>query len=301
MADSPKHSDRRANDSRLACERVIWLGMRVDVPADWAMVRHSMKLTGGRLVWMDRRHQRMQLSWRACPSEPDVGQALSDYRGMDLSRDERSRFEALRGYGHWRGLRTFGERNLTRAASYLSAAGRWVEVVMEWPNGWDAEMERAVLESFALEDGDAKPRHWRAFGMEMTVSAEWELLRVDARPADVSWMFSQHRRELIVRKMGMLDTWYDQDARRFVRRQLPDSTIDFKPTVMRWHEALLGESAEPMARIKRWMGGGRMRQDWVWHCESSDALWQVTVLHPHGGVIEPDEVRVDCCGLGKRE
>lgn len=273
-------------------QRTIWLGMAVDVPTDWAIVRHAVDTEKGRLVWMDRRRQRMQLSWLACPSRPEMRQVIADYRNMDLEFDEDVQFAKLPKINDWIGLRSSGKRCLTRAARYEAHADRWVELVLEWPDKVDARVERHVCESFDMTE--VETGHWRAFGVDMTVANDWELLRVDAMPADVSWLFSRPKQELIVRKLGMLPTWFDGNMRMFVQRQLKDQPVTFSDIVVNGHTAVMAQSREPAARVKRWVGQQRRRHDCVWQCEQQQTLWQVTRI---GGNADGEQMQVDvrCC------
>ena len=59
------------------CEQVIqWLGLRLCVPADWQVVRHSLAADRGGLVFVDRYRQRLQLNWTQVPCEPDLDRMI---------------------------------------------------------------------------------------------------------------------------------------------------------------------------------------------------------------------------------
>ena len=61
-------------------QTIEWLGMRFRVPDEWEIVRHSSKRRTGTLMFVDRRRQRMQLSWTECRGEPDKVQLFNDLR-----------------------------------------------------------------------------------------------------------------------------------------------------------------------------------------------------------------------------
>jgi hypothetical protein len=277
-----------------ATEEIRWLGMRLIVPADWEIVRHSVRPEKGRLVLVDRRRQRLQLSW-VRTAAPAVDRALADYRSLDLAENPARTFSPGPSVGRWRGFRRHdGQAVLTRAGQYDPRVQRWIEIAVEWPDGLDADGEQAILESFtAFAD---EPNRWRAFSLDVRTPPTWTLEQADVKPADAALTFREGARSARVRRLGACDAWYDGNLESFLRKEaVGGAKAATSPRQHNGHPACLGESRLTRSRLGEWLGLGRPRRDLVWRCPEADALFHVTT-DASGPAVPPERFVVRCCG-----
>ena len=190
-------------------QRVQWLGVSLEVPAEWEIVRHAVDRTRGTLSFVDRRHQRLSLSWVPCEREPDIARMMSDSRSRDELTEKAHGFTAIPSTDGWRGYRwREGERSLTRAGRYDHCGGRWLEAVVVWPSSRDPELERRMLASCALAETPVGFRHTRAFGMSVSCPEGWELSRVTAEPGRVAFSYRAGRTTAMVSRAKALEGWW---------------------------------------------------------------------------------------------
>ena len=283
-----------------ASEEIVWLGMRLVVPAGWEILRHSVRSQKGRLVLMDRRRQRLQLSWVRMPTAPALDRAMADYRSRDLEEKADRTFSPLPSVGRWRGFRRHDERAvLTRAGQYDARLERWVEMAVEWPEGLDAELEERILRGFGVE-GEADGRRWRAFGLNVRTPPRWVLETADAKPADVTFTFREGRRAASIRRIGATEVWYEGNLEGFLRKEAAGMKVKVSAPKHNRHPACLGESRQTRSRLGEWLGLGRLQLDLVWLCPVAHAMFHVTT-HARGAAVLPKQFVVRCCGRGGGE
>jgi hypothetical protein len=259
-----------------ATQSIAWLDMRLRVPADWEIVRHSVRTAAGRLVFVDRREQRLLLTWADCPTPPDTDRLFADYR----ARDEVTAATPLPVTDGWSGYRT---ATLTRAGRYDPHHRRWIELTITAPG-----QETALLQQFAIATTNHR-REWRAFGFAVETPADWSLAAVDIQPAAATCTFRRQRAEVRVRRLGMTETWFKGDLEKFLQ---PQVTGTFRTMTHRSHPAGLVESREVGHRWQRLLGRLRPRHDLAWHCPVNHAVFQLTTL----SAAPVDEIVVRCCG-----
>lgn len=283
-------------------QTIEWLGMRLRVPRRWEIVRHSVRPERGRLTLVDRRHQRLQLSWAALERPPDFRRTFSDYRAREQEKDERRRFVDLPARAGWRGFRRTGPGEaLSRAGRYLKELGRWVEIVLVWPDGVEPSLERRVLESFEAEVLNGKPIRWRAFGLDVKTPAGWTLVDATVKPADSQLAFREGRRSGDVRRLGAADAWFDGNLSQWIQKEAGSEQTSLSPAHVRGHDACLAEGFDERGLLPRLRWGRDRRLDLVWHCPNRQALFQVTTRGPAKSLVRPDAFVVRCCDSGGEE
>lgn len=284
---------------------VCWHRMQLPLPAQWAIVRHGVKSAGGRLVWIDRRDQRMQLAWLHAPSRPDIDRAMNDYRSVDLQQDASATFADMPELNGWVGMiTTTTTQCFTRAVRYEPDVQRWIELTLTWPQQTrDISLEQKMLQGFVLQPSDENER-WRAFGMDLSLTAvindkgPSHLEQVMPLPADVRWKFLQPASgsEWIIRKVGMLESWFDGSLQEMLRRQRAEVALEIEPLLIQGHAGFVGVSALLQARITRLWRRRKQCVDVVWHCPQSRSVWQVTCMGFIGKEDRPWEAVVaHCC------
>jgi hypothetical protein len=281
---------------------VEWLGLRLLVPADWEIVRHAVNPQRGRLVWVDRRHQRLQLSWAQSQTAPDPDRLFADYQARDRQADADATFERLPADTGWAGYRWLtGKPPLTRAGRFDRARHRWIELVIAWPTGYDETLETGLLRSFDTADPRDERVRWRAFGLDVQTGRDWELSAAVVNPADVSLRFRCGRSEAVARRLGMPHIWYNNDPERFLTAELtpkkgPPPELKFAATSHRDHRGCRCDSLEPGQRAGRLLGRLRQRRDLVWECGRAHAVFQLTTFSPPKTPVQPAEFVIRCCG-----
>ncbi len=276
---------------------VAWAGMRFEVPDDWDIARHAVTVDTGTLAFVDRRHQRLTLSWVPCRAAPDVGRMLADCRTRDEQQKSAHAFAGLAPCPPWRGYRwREGDRALSRAGRHDSVFGRWIEVVFVWPGERDDGLERRILERFSVvEDADELSRV-RAFGMDVGAPPGWRLERALVHSGETVLRYRAGRREEAeVRKVKAVDAWFDGDLGGYARRLHGGARVSAAHTRVNGHAAAGVSGPEPRFNIRWLVGGRRVRQDLVWLCPAQNALHGVSVLRARKGQCVPDSFEVVCC------
>lgn len=310
MSRKPVQS-KTPTESRSDWRHVAWMGLQLNTPADWEIIAHSIDRKRGSLTFIDRRRQRMLLSWARTSQPIDLNRSMQDYKSRDQLDDKSVKIIDLRNngfIGYFRSSAEAAHSSLTRLARQHSKRRLWVELTLDWPWGRDEWVERAIMESFtfendppdAMDEDDvikmAKPTLWRAFGLEITAPSGWMLKTTDVKPADVTLTFEDllnPRRECRVRRIGMVDAWYTGDLKPVIRKSI-GMQVDCEYEAVTHHDtaALLGTSPEPMINLKKIAGRNRTRRDLVWHDESAYAVLAVTTISPESESVEPQSFKV---------
>lgn len=277
--------------------------MLVCVPADWEVVRHAVSEARGKLVWVDRYDQRLELAWQACENRPHVEQLISDYRRRDLEADSESRFIELKGHLGWTGYRCESEdKPYTRAGRYERHLQRWVEMVIPWPGGdYDRELEAELLAGYSAALGPTARRRWMAFGLDVTAPQGWTLQRAAVRPGDATMRFTRGRGQATIRRLGMTNIWYDNRPDRWLTEQVGDEPVHLEAIRHQGKPAQRGTSREA---LKRWRGlaqlTGRLRErrDLVWAEPSLDVLIHICTLTSPRDSVDPSDFQVQALPSG---
>ena len=68
-------------------QELSWLGHRFCVPGDWDIAAHTTDPARGSLSVVDRRKQRLTLSWLRSEREPDLARLVSDWSARERELD----------------------------------------------------------------------------------------------------------------------------------------------------------------------------------------------------------------------
>lgn len=304
-----------ATPASTAWQRVEWMGMRFIMPADWAIVRHSLKTDAGELHMVDRRRQRMVLTWIAQPTKPDLAHALSDHAEKARLEDEHVRIDPVAfdpsGAEGWHAHRlTSREGALTRALRWLPTHRRWVELVLPWASTFsprDGELQRQLLGRFVeAPTGNAIT----AFGLAAAPPADeheaWTVTRIDALPGETTVAMrrdgatrDERRRRAFaqVSRLSAASQWFDGDLRKALRKRLPrwcDEPIRLTDEPSGQGQpgrkealAAISEARSPTSLLNRMLGRTEIRRDRLWLDEAADAVLHVRTLSPRRFPVEP--------------
>jgi hypothetical protein len=295
------------NDSTL--HDVVWLGLKLSVPKDWEIVRHSVSHARGSLIFVDRRRQRLELGWLALGNKPDLERWAADLEREEKRRDAAAKLRHFRVKGGWRALerRAPSGEITTRAVRHDAATEQLVEAAVETRAGLseDRDLVERLLATVAVECAPERARRLRAFDVDVEVPEPLRLEAADVKPADVRFEFRGYDRErgrelsvaASVWRLGMAESWYDGDAEAFIRsRESANRFARFSVVRHAGHEATLAEGVTGAPLIQRALGLVRARRVLVWACEARNALYAVATSSQRWAPLEPQALAVTCCG-----
>lgn len=322
MQPAMSSSKRDARSSlRLALSQPIeWMGVALSVPEDWQIVRHGMSLERGSLTLVDRRVQRLQLSWTSVPEEPDVERMIDHERGELEKTESGAEIRALRGFGKWRVLETAAPSGAvtTRALRFDVKTSRLLEAVVSTRRDEPgrAELVRRLLDTLRVVCKAEAARHWCAFDIDLHAPPDFRLTETTVNPSDVTLRFEavdpEDGRELgasvSVRRRGMVADWYTGNAEGLIRRDLPKTDFESFETGERAGRCAAGGdravTGQPATRaaglehappLRRLLGKRRRVQVLSWTCEPENALYVVTTHSPPARPVSPVDFDVHCC------
>jgi len=287
---------------------VEWLGIRLRVPEDWEIVRHGLDPARGRLVWVDRRRERLTLAWSRCPAEPDLGRVVSDYRSLLAAELGAGSVRPPVDVGDFRAVEAVSpgtDRRVTRAVAWDAAASRLVEVVVLGRAGVSGDRplwRHLLLDMKVTRDAEAA-RRFRAFDVDVEVPPGLRLVALTPRPGDVVLTFRQGeaaargagRVEATLRRVGLADAWYGGDLEGWLRRQEPGARFDRVERLERAGAAsLLATGSEAGPRWRRALRRLRVQRSLAWECPAENAVYLVSTRSPARAPLLPSALSVRC-------
>jgi hypothetical protein len=280
--------------------RIEWLGIRVSVPEDWQIVRHGLAIKTGRLVLVDRRRERGSLIWSHCAEKPDLNRLVDDVQARARAERPGGRFEAYRGASRWQGFIEISASQVRTNVVHWDCLGkRLLEFVLVGP---PEDAERALVSRILQSHESVAPpehaRRWRAFDVDVKVPTGFRLVKLDSRPADVTFSFQSFdvtrdrpgRLEAVVRRMGMADVWHEGDLERLARRVTSGSAVDSIES--RTDSGVLAVGVEAGKRWRRLLGLLRVQQTQLWLVPPENAVYVVTTRYPAATPLRPEAIEV---------
>ena len=290
-------------------QEIEWLGLRLLVPEQWQIVRHGLVSDAGTLVLVDRRHQRLNLSWTQCRNPPDLSRLVSDYLGKEADVEEAGPPERFRCGRHWRGLRQrkpSGEV-INRGVLYHAETSRLIELLVTLPPGTDEDQRLVdqILRSFRVTAGAEDCRRWNAFDIALTTPPDFRLASSSVKPADATLRFvlvdaargKPTRTEATVRRLGMARSWYEGSLERMVRAHYPEQRfVESGEIRHQGSEGYFARGVEPGPPVKRMLRRLRERRVLCWHVPEQNAVYELATLSPQQQPVSPDDFRVELGG-----
>jgi hypothetical protein len=288
---------------------VEWLGIRARLPSDWEITRHAVSAENGSLVFVDRRRQRLTLTWTQCRNKPDLARLVRDYGTQRLAE---SSLEPFEHGGRWRGLletRSDGER-VARVVTYEPRSARLLEAVLVVDSGASVKgVAEPLLDRLEVTAAGTEARRFGAFGLCVETPEGMQLARVAAKPMELVVEFRRGALEdrarrvvAVVQRLGMAGAWYRGDLERTLRQREPG--LRFAAFEKIEHEgwpALLGSGTEGSTPFERLRGRARRARALAWHCRSENAVYVVCCRARSESLCAPAELRVACEPGGVRE
>lgn len=292
-------------------QTIRWMGVVVRVPTDWQVVRHGLNPFKGSLQFMDRREQRMQLTWTRCRTRPELDRLLSDYQAAQVQRDPDARFTDFDAPDGWRAkLRRLDvARALVRAVRYDDSIDELIEVVLSVTDDHAGHaLARELLASIEIAAAADRARRWQAFSLDVTAPDGWRISHTHARPADAMLAFEQqHSRRgrqprstgktCEIRRMALARHWFDEPE-PWLRRQLNKTPFELESAPRGAHDGWIARSVIEPSLWARLGQRTRRRLDRLWHCPAADAVYHLKMLARPKDTLEPEAFRVQCCPEG---
>jgi hypothetical protein len=293
-AQAISHSDPTQAAARLA-QRIDWLGFALCVPADWEIVRHSTNPERGVLAFVDRRQERLGVSWTACPKAPDLARLVEDFQRADGSEPCATPWQRSDGA---RGFASHGEQGpVVRAVRYDATQARLLELTLS-ARGLAAPevLMHRLLDGLVASE----PGHFAlsAFGLCVSGPCELSLASASVRAMDARIGLSVGASSrVLLRRLGAADVWFSGDYRAWLAKNEPGvEELSYAATVISGHPGLATTGVERGPLLQRVLRRLPSSQSLVWLCPHDNALYLVSARLAPGSTFELASLRVACCG-----
>jgi hypothetical protein len=265
------------NKTRLAWHHVIF-----DIPSTWEVIGHKKNADDGQLSVSDRYGEAMQVFWKRLKQAPAIEDRLVELAAANDPESEakpaiRKRLTECSG---WRFLPSPEPSAPAFAARFLDQTRVLLTVVFPPYPGLDTRpLARAVLESFRPNDGP--DRDWAAFGLDVTLPAQFRLTEVRALPAMQVLSFENDRRDSIsIHRYGMTSILLagDDMATFFARVKGPRIQLRRRGVFgrpERYEGIELSYQSRGKEGLSRLLGRKREGRVWLWHCEDRQRLYAI--------------------------
>ncbi len=287
---------------------IAWDGLELRLPRDWEISRHSLPGKSGGLTVVDRRRQRLELTWRHCDREPDVRRSCNDLRerlGGRGGSSETRRLDSVPGWlGFWH--REDQRRTVAHALSWQKTGGRLLQIAiiaLEDDRIAKRRLAEEILRNCRDTGGNDRPKRWKAFGVDCITPPGWRLVETSIKPMNVMLRFEHFPaagnnpdgREAEIYRVGMADTWFNGDARAYLQGRQPSLDFKFGHDICCGHPAVTAQAENESRRLWRWFGRRRLRRELIWHCEQSNAIFRVGIICQPNDKLTPRDFKLCCC------
>ncbi len=274
--------------------RTCWRGIELLHPADWEPAALSGPQEPAKCILVDRRHERLELTWETVTRTPDV-------KKMYELRDKSDRMsKPFSGVPGWSGVvRKEENKTIVEAGRHFPQADCLVQAAVFWPERRDHQLEQTVLSSVRPQREGAVTL-WQAAGLKAEIPAGFELYSSATRVGQVTWEFRRrgHRGAAVcVERYAMPDSWLKTPLGEWLTGQLPKG---FK--VVRDLQVPHGPhfGVDLHSRCGHFLsgvtGGETRRLDRAWICDREKRAYRMSYWQRGRGEIEfPLGLAVECC------
>lgn len=276
----------------------IWRQYQFELPDDWEMLQFSRNPDLGSCVFADRRQFRFELNWRVVQGAPDFERMLHDYQAR-LEEDGLQRVRRLE-HQRWHGVRGEAEQGLTtRYGRYLAEDRSLVELVFIWPKEWDSALEKRILDSFRLIHPENGLAHWRAYGMDLRVSAGHDLWKVEVPPTSAELLFTTQKgyRSQRFSRFAMVGEWLTTNVGDWLCTRIPRGfRVEQQTRHLRdSHEIFSIKGLRSFPTVKNMFLGRREIKASAWICPEDKRLYSLVLVSTNRVVEAESRISLRCC------
>lgn len=270
---------------------VEWHGLALRVPSDWEIVRHGLSPAVGTLRFVDRRRERLSLSWAVVRSSPDLGRLLEE------STADAPELEAPRSFefDQWRGVvQQTRAGTETRAVAHHVATARLLELVIS-SRPDEVALAGEVLGSLRARDSSDEGWRYRAFGLDVLTPGDFVLTSAPVAPCDVTFCFERpakgRKRPLLrfsARRLGMAASWFGGDFAQLLAAKVDG--VEHGPLEAVSLNGREAHASRGRCIEKRWVrivGRGREERALLWSAPEENAVYLLRSEGPIGAARDP--------------
>lgn len=257
----------------------IWRNFRMELPAEWELIQFSKNAGRGRCEFADRYAIRMEFSWRAAESEPDMNRLVNDWNHRLHHEKDIKDVRSLKP-GRWHGFHgTFETHQAAYYFRYFAEESCIVQVVFVWPDQREEKKEVEIIKTVKPEATRSGNRcRWKAFGMDIAVPASLHFIQCKVKTAYARFQFAvpgTDNREMIFFRRGMVREWLKKPVRTWLKANMPRK---FKET-SRVSREIQGHTVELIEGRRTAPGMGRLlgKKDYFyaasWICPEDNRLY----------------------------
>ncbi len=265
----------------------VWRNFGIEVPEDWEMLQFSKKADAGNVAFADRYRFRLEFSWRALPTAPDLERMMSDYCAKFKLEDPDGVASRIKVAG-WPGILsgTGGAGLKSRFARFFRSESCLTEVNFTWPEARDKKLERTVLGGVrVVGERPGGARRWKAFGMDVLASKGMRLQDVNVAPALAVMTFSGEKgtaREERFERRGMTSEWLRRPVGEWLRTRYPEGfdQLSRETRDLPGHTVETVRGTFSVTGLGRLIGRRRRHEAAAWVCPGDGRLYYVQTRSP---------------------
>jgi hypothetical protein len=287
-------------------EAIEWLGLHVEVPRDFQIVRHGISAELGQLTMTDRYAERLNVAWRRIEREPDLDKMVLEQRAKDQATFPSATIDSVRIRG-WQGYRVVDTKQTwVRAVKYETRTGQLLEVQLTTHAEYVKceVLKEDWVSRIAVTDTPEGVSRFAAFDIDVSVPCGLKLTKTAVVPASCTFEFERETPEkytakpatAVIRRMAMADTWYRGNPLKLLMRESPNVEFSSPETLRSGpHAATYSEGDTTVARVSRWLGRTSRCRALIVHCEAENAVYHVATSSYDRAPLHPMDLQLRCC------
>jgi len=287
-------------------QSIRWMGLALRVPGDWHIRQHGVSPAAGKLVFVDRRVQRMEILWSRPSQEPDIARMVR--HGIEAVQNDQPNLHISPhlpgGITGWEGFSYESNPRVYRVLHYHADDNVLLQVTLSLDGIREDthRQARGLLSALTVAENPDRATHWRAFGLDCRLPAACVLRHAKVHPMDVRFEFDlmPERKHgfarpgsVVLRRLGMAGDWYEGDLLAYARR---------RTTGLRSEIRMEAGSTPPVCRVTTRVkapgfpgkfGAKHTEILRLWHNPATNSLFELTLTHVPQSEAVLSEIHVD--------
>ena len=278
--------------------RTSWHGVSLAHPADWELTSATVARGPCRLVFADRRCERMTVRWQTMKYVPNLARALEQREKADGKTRE------LRDLPPgWRGVLATGENGATvHAGRFFDGVRVLLEVILAWRDAWEPETANRIFSLADVDAGKGATMAWEAMGIRADIPRGYRMVRFCSEVGLVEWTFraeGDKGGDLSLARLGVPNYWLKAPLAKWMESQLEKGRMvsDTRAIVRNGHP---GAEVVSRAAVKGWerlTGRQNVQCDAAWLCPVENRVYHLRYgeVRAGGRPVPPAALHVECC------